>query len=64
MNKSINQHWVPQFYLREFATPDTRESKQPKVWIFSRHDNDGDEKLTWIRNVCAQRYLYSPKSAD
>jgi hypothetical protein len=64
MNKSKNQHWVPQFYLREFATPDTRESKQPKVWIFSRHDNDGDEKLTWIRNVCAQRYLYSPKTAD
>ncbi len=64
MSKSKNQHWVPQFYLREFATPDTRELKQPKVWIFSRHDRDGDEKLTWIRNVCAQRYLYSPKAAD
>jgi hypothetical protein len=62
MSKSKNQHWVPQFYLREFATPDTRETKQPQVWIFSRHDNDGDEKLTWIRNVCAQRYLYSPKA--
>ena len=64
MSKSKNQHWVPQFYLREFATPDTRETKQPKVWIFSRDAKDGDEKLTWIRNVCAQRYLYSPKAAD
>jgi hypothetical protein len=64
MSKSKNQHWVPQFYLREFATPDTRETKQPKVWIFSRHDKDGDERLTWIRNVCAQRYLYSPKADD
>lgn len=64
MSKSKNQHWVPQFYLRAFATPDTRETKQPKVWIFSRDAKDGDEKLTWIRNVCAQRYLYSPKAAD
>ena len=64
MSKSKNQHWVPQFYLREFATPDTRETKHPKVWILSRDDKEGDEKLTWIRNVCAQRYLYSPKAAD
>lgn len=61
MSKAVNQHWVPQFYLREFATPQTIESESPQVWIFSKRDHDGDERLTSIRNVCAKRYLYSPK---
>lgn len=59
-NRPKHQHWVPQFYLRYYATPETRKTKQPKVWIFSRDESDGDEKLTNIRNVCGQRYLYSP----
>jgi hypothetical protein len=61
MSRSVNQHWVPQFYLREFATPATRRSKQPKVWIFSKNENDGNERMTNIRNICAKRYLYSPR---
>lgn len=61
MSKAVNQHWVPQFYLREFATAETKESKKPQVWIFSKRDQDEDERLTSIRNVCAKRYLYSPK---
>lgn len=60
MSKSKNQHWVPQFYLREFSTPETRQSNDPQVWIFSKNDADGIEKLTNVRNVCAKRYLYSP----
>lgn len=59
-NRPKHQHWVPQFYLRYYATPETRKTKQPKVWIFSKDESDGDEKLTNIRNVCGQRYLYSP----
>ncbi len=60
MSKSVNQHWVPRFYLRMFSTPETRESDEPQVWIFSKQKSDGNEQLTNVRNVCAKRYLYSP----
>lgn len=62
--RSKHQHWVPQFYLRYFATSETRDSDQPQVWIFSRDPADGDEVLTNVRNVCGKRYLYSPVEAD
>ncbi len=61
MSKSKNQHWVPQFYLREFSTPETRRAKEPQVWIFSKQDSDGAARLTHVGNVCAKRYLYSPR---
>lgn len=60
----INQHWVPKFYLTYFATPETRDSDNPQVWIFSKRHEDGDEQLTNVRNVCAKRYLYSPVQED
>lgn len=59
-NRSKHQHWVPQFYLRYFATPESRASASPQVWIFSKDSADGNETLTSIRNVCGKRYLYSP----
>ena len=62
MARPVNQHWVPQFYLREFAIPETRAAKEAYVWIFSRNEEDGIEKKTNIRNICAKRYLYSPRS--
>jgi hypothetical protein len=55
-----NLHWVSYFYLRYFATLESRQSKHPQAWIFSKEDSDGDEKLTNIRNVCGKRYLYAP----
>ncbi len=63
-SKPINQHWVPKFYLRCFATPQTRDTNTPQVWIFSKRDEDGNEKLTHVRNVCAKRFLYSPLQND
>jgi hypothetical protein len=60
----VNQHWVPKFYLRYFATQQTRETDSPQVWIFSKRDEDGDEKLTHVRNVCAKRFLYTPFQQD
>jgi len=60
-SRSKHQHWVPQFYLRYFATPDTRDTDKPLIWIFSKNPIDGDEKLTSVRNVCGKRYLYSPR---
>lgn len=58
MGKPKRQHWVPCFYLRYFATPETRESRNPQVWALSKHE--GGPLLTSIRNVAQQRYLYSP----
>jgi Protein of unknown function (DUF4238) len=63
-NRSKHQHWVPQFYLRYFAIPESRDSPNPRVWIFSKDSADGDETLTNIRNVCGKRYLYSPTQGD
>jgi hypothetical protein len=57
--KPKNQHWVPKFYLKSFATPDTRDAAEPKVWVFGK--DSGDPTLTNLRNIAAKRYLYSPK---
>jgi hypothetical protein len=61
-NRPKNQHFVPRFYLRNFATPETRTRRKDKsqIWMFSNDETDGDERLTNIRNVCTRRYLYSP----
>jgi hypothetical protein len=54
-----NQHWVPRFYLKHFATPETRDQKNPKVWIFDK-ESDGPPRLVDVKTQCAKRYLYSP----
>ena len=59
MTNAINQHWVPRFYLKEFSTPETKNTKEPKVRIFSKID--GDPKIVNVKNIAAKRYLYSPK---
>lgn len=64
MNRPKHQHWIPQFYLRHFATPESQGTDQPQVIIFSKDDGDGDESLTNVRNVCGKRYLYSPVGND
>lgn len=61
MSRPKNQHWVPRFYLRHFATPETYSTDEPQVWIFSKDEKDGDEAVTNIKNICAKRFLYSPK---
>jgi hypothetical protein len=52
-----NQHWVPQFYLRYFATPETRDTRHLKIWAFPI--KEGEEFVTGIRNVAAERDLYA-----
>jgi len=64
MSKAKQQHWVPQFYLRYFSTPDTVFTNNPQVWIFSKDENDGNESLTNIKNICGKRFLYSPKNNE
>jgi hypothetical protein len=52
-----NQHWVPQFYLGYFAIPGTQ-----KIWAVPK--DEGEAFITSIRNVAAQKFLYSPVTAD
>lgn len=61
MNRPKRQHWVPEFYLRYFATPETRNKKIAKAWVFSKHATDGDECLKSVREICGMNYLYTPK---
>ncbi|WP_345986342.1 DUF4238 domain-containing protein [Sulfurimonas sp. HSL-1656] len=60
--KPIKQHWVPRFYLKEFATLDTRKKKESQVWIFSKEE--GDPTKVNIKDIAAKRYLYSPKDEN
>ena len=62
MGKSINQHWVPQFYLRGFSTPETKDKKEKQVWAF--HKDEGDPFLVNVKDIAAQRYLYTPQAPD
>jgi hypothetical protein len=60
-----NQHWVPQFYLKQFAIPETWNEGSEQVWIFSRrHSDDLETKRVNIRNVAAEQFLYSPRQKD
>lgn len=53
------QHWVPRFYLRFFATPETAGGDEAQVWLLSK--DEGDPILANVRKVAGRRYLYSPK---
>lgn len=56
------QHWVPRFYLKYFATPDS-QSGMERVWIFNRK-GEGEPTLTNITNIAAENHLYSPRRED
>jgi len=58
LSKSIKQHWVPQFYLKGFSTPESKESKMKKVWAF--HREEGKPFLVNVEDIAAQRHLYTP----
>jgi hypothetical protein len=62
MNQTKHPHWVPCFYLKYFATPETRETSEPQVWILSK--DEGGPSLVNIKKIAQQRYLYSPKTPD
>lgn len=62
--KPKNQHWVPRFYLKHFATPDTRDTPNPKVCVIDKKGNIPEPRLTSTKEICGQRYLYTPKNPD
>lgn len=56
-NKPTRQHYVPQCYLRTFATPDTINHKEPLIWIFPKNERKG--RLDKIKNVLFAKDLYT-----
>lgn len=62
MSAPKNQHWAPQFYLKHFAIPETRQQRYPWIWTF--RVKDGYEAKKKIKNVAASDFLYSPLQPD
>lgn len=62
-SRPVIQHWVPQFYLKYFATPATRDSRIPKVCLWDLDAGKSIPGATSTKNVCGRRYLYSPEDA-
>lgn len=52
------QHWVPYFYLKNWATNESKNKKYPQGWILSI--NEGEPQKVNLRDFAAKRYLYSP----
>ncbi len=56
-NKPKNQHYVPQCYLREFATKELSRDKKPMIWIFEKNSRKG--RIDKIENVLFAKDLYT-----
>lgn len=48
--KTINQHYVPQFYLRNF------EDEEHKLYVYNRQKDKFIESRT--KDICSKKYLY------
>jgi hypothetical protein len=64
MTQPKHQHWVPQFYLRHFATSDSFGSKNAKVWVWDKVAGNSLPAPVSVRNICGQRYLYTPEDGQ
>ena len=57
MSDAKKQHYVPQFYLREFLDPNTPSEQEPYVWVFSK---DGKTKQRRSpKNILWETDLYT-----
>jgi len=57
MSNAKKQHYVPQFYLREFVDPNTPSGQEPYVWVFSK---DGKTKQRRApKNILWETDLYT-----
>jgi len=53
-------HWVPRSYLQHFATPESRRSKTPRVYVFDKSNTEQVPILRSVKDVCVRRFLYAP----
>ena len=58
MNTPINQHYVPQFLLRNFQIPEKR-GKESAIFTFDKSTHN--EYQTPIKTTAAERYFYEVK---
>lgn len=58
------QHWVPQFYLRWFAEPESRVRGKHRVWVLDKEGQQTFKVAVAVKNFCGQRYLYTPEGED
>ena len=41
---SESQHYIPQFYLREFTDPETPNGYEPYVWVYEHESKRWKKK--------------------
>jgi hypothetical protein len=58
------QHWVSRFYLRYFSIPETRDAKNPKVWVCRLDRVPLRSYAAGADRVAAEKFLYSFKLRD
>lgn len=62
-NKPRRQHYIPRFYLKEFATDETYGKKsQEQVHIYDKKTEKTE--LRNIKSIAYKPYLYSPKDSS
>jgi len=62
-HQTRNQHYIPRFYLKEFATDETYGNKgKEQVHIFDKKTEKFD--IRNIKKIAKENYLYSPKNLN
>jgi len=57
------QHYVPKFYLKEFATHETY-GKKDKAQVHTYDLKDKKKSIRNIKTIAYEKYLYSPENAN
>jgi Protein of unknown function (DUF4238) len=57
MSEPVRQHWVPRFYLRNFATPESIDTSSPKLNVYDLGSKR--QFCTSIDKVLVQKHLYT-----
>jgi hypothetical protein len=57
MTVAKDQHFLPQFYLRQFVDPNTPPGQEPYVWLFEMSERRWRRRAP--KNVASLRYYYA-----
>ena len=62
MTIAKDQHFLPQFYLRQFVDPDTPPDMEPYVWLYDLAERRWRRRAP--KNVAALRHYYAYRDKD
>lgn len=62
MSVAKDQHFLPQFYLRQFVDPDTPPGMEPYVWLYDLAEGRWRKRAP--KNVASLRHYYAFRGAD